>query len=214
MKTYTKIMAVMAVLALALIPVGLSFDNSDAAVSISEDAKVVSAFDNSTAGKVSIVFKNSGSEALNITITASVRGSEDILATATVPIAGAAGDTPATATAEIGFHIRNAGQYDVVFTATATDTSGNHVDFPMNETSLIINVGTSIWSNWTTYLVVIIVVIVVAIAVILKMRSAPKVEADTTFTEMAESGKNAKKDSKAPATTTEKKAYVSKRKKE
>ncbi|MBR4503753.1 MAG: hypothetical protein IKP20_02085 [Candidatus Methanomethylophilaceae archaeon] len=92
----------------------------------------------------------------------------------------------------------------------------NGVDFTPSEYTTTVDVAKNVLSNWTTYVVIIVAVIAIAIIIFIKMREKPKKKMDMTF-EQLEAEKAAKKAAKKapsqPAPSTERKRYLSEKKK-
>jgi preprotein translocase subunit SecG len=92
----------------------------------------------------------------------------------------------------------------------------NGVDFTPSEYTTTVDVAKNVLSNWTTYVVIIVAVIAIAIIIFIKMREKPKKKMDMTF-EQLEAERAAKKAAKKapsqPAPSTERKRYLSEKKK-
>ena len=92
----------------------------------------------------------------------------------------------------------------------------NGVDFTPSEYTTTVDVAKNVLSNWTTYVVIIVAVIAIAIIIFIKMREKPKKKMDVTF-EQLEAERAAKKAAKKapsqPAPSTERKRYLSEKKK-
>ncbi|MDY0293387.1 MAG: hypothetical protein RBQ77_02290 [Candidatus Methanomethylophilaceae archaeon] len=209
MSSYTKFMTVAAILAIVLVSATAMAPSGDADVEITSDARVVSGFDNMTAGTISVSYTNTGSDPVTVEFYATYTSGGDRLAEGTISI-------PAGETVEgtLTFLINSAGAHYITVFASATNPDGSEALFPHGDrTSLLVDVGSSAWSQWTTYLAIVVVVLLIVIGVWLRMRNAPKVEADTTFTEMEEKKSMYRPEVPAQTKTTDKQKYVSKRKK-
>ncbi len=99
---------------------------------------------------------------------------------------------------------------------TVTCTAPAGVDFDPNKYTTTVDVAKNVLSNWTTYVVIIVAVIAIAIIIFIKMREKPKKKSDMTFEQLeAErlAKKAAKKTPSQPAPSTERKRYLSEKKK-
>ncbi len=210
MKTQIKLLAVLAVFALALVPLALVAESSDAEITYSEDVKVTQGFDNMSAGRLTVEYENTGSEELTLKIVVTDKMSKKVLAETEAKIAAGSEDSAATQKVDISFQIGVAGTYNIEVSTTATDPSGNVVDFTAGSktSTILLEVSLSAWSKWTTYVIIIIVVIAIGVAVWFKIRSAPKSESTTTFTELEER----KNEASAPAVSSSKREYKGKKK--
>ncbi len=75
---------------------------------------------------------------------------------------------------------------------------------------------TSVWGNWTTYVVILVVVILVIALIVYKSRNAPKVKNQLTFEEIEAQKQSAKAEpqkQKAPAASSERQRYLASKKK-
>ncbi|MCL2712545.1 MAG: hypothetical protein FWD37_04655 [Methanomassiliicoccaceae archaeon] len=167
-----------------LIPVAALSDSAAGEVKIDGDINVRGGFDDRTAGTVIVTVHNSDDEndsTISILIVDLLN--EDIkyaeVSGIEVP-AGKALDVP------IKFRVGSSGTH-----YAKVIISGDDVDDEAITSSLTFSfdVGRSIWSNTTTYIAIVIAILVVVIAVVLKMRSAPKVEEAGAFTAMEEERK-------------------------
>ncbi len=197
-------------LALLLAVLAAPMAESDADLSITDtgsDAK----FDTFNGGSLSFKVKNTGDAC---TIDVVVKNGSKIVGTANdCPI-------PAEDTATITVNMKDfnvAGTYDLVVTCTSDDP-GNTFD-GRDHFSVHVVVDKNVLSNWTTYVVIAIAVIAIAIIIYIKMREAPKKKPDMTFEQLEEerkakmASKAEKKSPKTPAPSTERKKYLSEKKK-
>lgn len=189
----------MMALAIFVLPFALSFASgaSDAGVSIEGDVSQDTITPDG--GNIRVVLKSTESSPVEITVeVVKTENGESVgLAKCTVPANG-------TATATVFVKVGGVGEHNVTVKCTPAGY------FVMNETSLLVHVTQSVWSNWTTYATIIIVAILIIAAAAYKMHSAPKIKADVTFTELEKQRKDAKGSSE-PTITTEKRKYGSHR---
>lgn len=205
MKTSIKLLAVVAVLALAFVPL-LSAEGSDAAVVKTGQAKTYG-FDDTGSGTLEYTLQNDAASEVVVTIKVTEFGNPDyVRAEQSVTVPNKDTDN-GTVTVYMHFGYGSSGTKWV--DVTVYDAAGVKIDAAC-ENSVEISVSHSIWKDSTTYIVIVVIVIVIIIAIVLYMRSTKKTKADTTmadktFTKMYEE----KKAKKAPAKTAEKKEYKS-----
>lgn len=203
-----KLIATLAVLALALVP--LVAVESDADLQ-RNGACTTGGFSDNGGGWLKINLKNDTAEAISVVIYVYPSGSAmDYLATTE-------GSVAAEASSEftLEFSYDSSGERFVDVLVYKVNGEGNRtlVDAAC-EHSVRIDVSHSVWKNVSTYIVIAIIVIVIIIVLVLYIRSSKKTKADTAiadraFTQMREE-KLSKKGKIEPAKkTAEKQTYKS-----
>ena len=198
MKTSIKLLAVIAVLALAIIPL-VAVDGSDADV-IRNGQWEASGFTDYDAGRIKVTLVNDSSTEMKVKLVACEVGNHDNVYDSTdlltVPGTGTDGGKLAV---ELSWKFGSSGTkyVDVI----AYDENDTLIDNPLlNENNVEIEVTHSIWKNSVTYIVIAVIIIIVVIVIVMYIRSSKKTKADTTmadktFTKMH----NEKKGKKAAA---------------
>lgn len=196
--------AILAVLAVALVPIAM--DEADAVASVNNE-KTDFKFNNDDGGTLTFSVTNDGSAfTMDVTVT---EGSSTVATLTGVTV-------ERNATAEVSVPMKDfkhVGTHTVTVTCTPASqfTDGSSV---YNTFTATITVEKTLLSNWVTYLVVAIVIIVIAIFVYLKFRDQPKKKSDMTFEQLeeerkaqmaAKGEKKKRKEEKAPS--TEKRRY-------
>lgn len=192
-------MIIIAVL-IASISAGLILsDNSEANITMGDISS--SDFTTNKDGTITILMSNDEERVVSVNITASNPDTGAIYKTTKVDIPK---DTKDYA-AKISFNIDEVGQYNVkIVCESDADFQGD-----IYEKTTIVDVTESIWSNWVTYGAIIVVVILIAIAVALKLRSAPTVKPETTFTQIESERGSGDVLTNVPASSVERKKYRS-----
>ena len=218
MKAYLKIFAILAVLAIAVVPALALAEGSDAYVEM-RTPEVVREFTDNADGSLAVYVLNQTDSPNAVTITVTSLDGSHVYRTQDFTI-------PANTTMDnvkeserhtvLSFSLGGSGLKQIRVTATSQADPDDTSSVTFN-----IQVSHSIWSDWTTYVVIIIAIIVVVVMVWLRLRTqseAKKTKSkEKVFTQMEEE-KKAKKAAKQPAKTSEpakRQTYVSsKRKKE
>jgi nitric oxide reductase large subunit len=181
MKAYSKLLAVMAVLALAVIPL-LAVDSSDATVT-RQGQWDYSGFTDNDSGRLKVTLVNDAPDAVEIKLMVYETGNHDnVYTTKTVTVPGNGTDEGKLAV-ELSWKFGSSGtKYVDVWAYNAADDS--KIDNPLlNEDNVKIEVSHSIWKNSVTYIVIAIIVIIVIIVLVMYIRSTKKTKADTTMTD-------------------------------
>lgn len=144
--------------------------SSDALISIDGDVKQGTITPDG--GNIHVVLRSTESNAVSITVTVYKDGVQIGETVCMVPANG-------TATADVYIKAGGLGEHNITIKCTPATYFGS-----INETTAVVIVTQSVWSNWTTYIAIIVVAILIVAAAALHMRSVPKVKADTTFTEL------------------------------
>lgn len=217
MKTYLKIFAILAVLALAVVPMFAMAEDSDAYVEM-RTPDIVREFTDNADGSLAIYVLNQTDTANAVTITVSSLDGSHVYKTQDFTV-------PANTTADnvkdsdrhtvLSFSLGGSGLKQIRITAVSQSDPEDTSSITYN-----INVSHSIWSDWTTYVVIVIAIIVVVAMVWLRLRSQSDAKKnkpkEKVFTQMEEERK-AKKAAKQPEKTSEpakRETYIaSKRKK-
>ena len=192
-----KTTILMIALALFVLPIALSFapGASDAGVSIEGDAYQGTVTPDG--GYVHLVLKSTEPNPVTLSVDAYITDSGKLIGTAQCALSA-----NGTATADIFVKAGGVGDHNVTLKCSPEGF------FVLKETSLLVHVTQSVWSNWTSWATIIIIAILIIIAVAYKMHSAPKAKADVTFTELEKQRKDAKGISE-PSVTTERRKYGS-----
>jgi len=199
MNNKKAIVAILAVLALSMIPLmAIESDESDAIIVI--EGVTQGTVTSSNGGDILVHFNSEEVRDRTITITVTLPENDNkVIGTATVEI-------PAETEYTAAVHISGLG----VGTYNVKITCEDSVYFGINTQSFVLDVTKSIWSNVSTYLAIAVVAILIVVAAVIKMRSAPKVKPDTTFTELEKQNSNESRKSQKtvdPEPTTERKRY-------
>lgn len=199
------VFAILAVLAVALVPVAM--DEADAVASVNNE-KTDFTFNNDDGGTLTFSVTNDGSAfTMDVTVT---EGTSTV-----ATLTGVTVERNATTDVSVPMKdFKHVGTHTVVVTCTPASqfTDGSNV---YNTFTATITVEKTLLSNWVTYLVVAIVIIVVAIFVYLKFRDQPKKKSDMTFeqleeerkAQMAAKGEKKRKEKEEKAPSTERKRY-------
>ena len=217
MKTYQRMLAAVAlVLALALLPLALVSEDSDAYKL--DSVEIVRGFTDTGEGAIAVYVLNGTDSAVTVKVSIDAANGSRNYSTKDFTI-------PANTTqqnvkdsdrhVEMTFSFEGSGHKEIRITVTgAGDTQSIIKD---------IDVAHSIWSDWTTYVVIIIVIVFVVVIVWLRLRSVsdakknegPKEKVFTKMEEERKAKKAATKQPAAPAEPARKKTYEgSKRKKQ
>ena len=178
MKSANKILAVVAVLALAIIPV-LAMDDSDATV-IRDGQWTASGFTDYDAGRIRTALVNDSTAETEIKLMVYETGNHDrVLATNTYTVPGNNTDG-GRCDVELSWKYDSSGtKYVDVLAYDKNDVLINNS--LLNESNVEIEVTHSIWKNSVTYIVIVVIIIIVVIVIIMYIRSAKKTKADTTM---------------------------------
>ena len=205
MKTSIKLLAVIAVLALAIIPL-VAVDGSDADV-IRNGQWEASGFTDYDAGRIKVTLVNDAPDAVNIKLMVYETGNHDnVYTTKTVTVPGNGTDEGKLAV-ELSWKFGSSGtKYVDVW---AYNDADEKIENPLlNEDNVKIEVSHSIWKNSVTYIVIAIIVIIVIIVLVMYIRSTKKTKADTTMTDKTFTKLHNEKVGRKTA-TAEKKEYKS-----
>jgi hypothetical protein len=203
---YNRIVIILAVAMLAVTSVGLVLsDDSDATMVLDQSNITSSGFKNNSSGTIVVPIENTDTyKTVTITVTASdPNDSSNIYTTTTVDVAGGE-----TGYAYLSFQISSVGDHQVLITCTPADAFESYGSGYYNTKTVTVNVEKSIWTNWATYGAIAVIAILIAIAVIIKMRSAPAIKPDTTFTEL-DKEKKANQAVEPAAPSTQRRKYNS-----
>jgi len=182
--------ATVALLALALacvMPIAMANGSSGAAgdVSFDDSAVDIGEFKENSSGRLTITLLNHNTDetvgdegAITVNAYVTFFNSTDRLdSRENIVIPKKDGPDPGSVKVDFNFRISSPGTHRVTVHVEPEElfiggNLGEGGEFQyFNTSTFTINVGSSIWSNTSTYIVVIIVIIVIVIAVFLKMRS-------------------------------------------
>ena len=206
MKTSYKLIAVLAVLALAVIPL-IAADESEAAVN-RQGQWDPSGFTDYDAGRIRVTLVNTEATEVEIKLMAYETGNHDnVLATKTVTVPGS-GTDDGKLEVELSWKYGSSGtKYADVL---AYDSNDVPIDNPLlNESSVEIEVSHSIWKNSVTYIVIAVIIIVVIVVIIMYIRSTKKTKADTTMSDKTFTKLHNEKMGRKSSAAAEKKEYKS-----
>lgn len=204
MRFTNKLIAVIAILALALVPV-LMFDGSDADV-IREGQAKASGFTDNDSGTLTYVLKNTEATTVDVTLKVTEFGNADIVYTEKTVTMPAVTDNDGIQTVELSWKYGSDGLHYV--DVTVYDKDGNKID-AASENAIEISVSHSIWKNVMTYIVIAIIVIVVIVVIVLYIRTTKKTKADTTMADKTFTKMHNEKVAKKSSATAEKREYKS-----
>ncbi len=206
MKAYSKLLAVMAVLALAVIPL-LAVDSSDATVT-RQGQWDYSGFTDNDAGTLKVTLVNDSAAATEIKLMVYETGNHDNVYTTKTVTVPANTENNGELAVELSWKFGSSGtKYVDVWAYNTTDDT--RIDNPLlDEDSVKIDVSHSIWKNTVTYVVIVIIAIVVIIVLVMYIRSTKKTKSDTTMSEKTFTNLHREKVGKKAA-TAEKKEYKS-----
>ena len=194
-----KATAALLVLALvSIMPLAFSEENSGAKgdVAFMDNLIDVGEFNERSDGRLTITLTNSATIDKTVNVYVKFLNGGKLTSRNGVVIPAGDGTNPGTVKVDLFFRISSPGTHYVsVFADPETeflsdDSSGTTKYFNYSK-AIPIEVGSSIWSNTSTYLVIIVVIIIIAIAVFLRMRSKGAVKKDNAgvFTAMEEQKK-------------------------
>lgn len=210
MKTISKVFALMLVLALAIVPVSVATESTDAAIGFDGNPVIVSSFGDMNDGKVRVTVYNTSTSAVKVNIKAVDYNNEKVVfcELKDVEVPAKTDDGNGVVTKDMSWKIGNSGTRYVKITATADDGSEA-------TNTIVVEVSHSIWNDPITYVVIVIIIIAIAVAVFLKLRANERVKKQDpnakSFTQMREEKISADKEkSEAKKVSTEKKTYEAK----
>ena len=172
MRSVYKTMAILAILAIALVPL-IATDDSDATVKRVGQCET-SGFTDYDSGTLKITLNNDGGEAVKVIVKVyEFNNHSNTLAQKEAELT--AGENTVVS---LGWGYGSEGKkYVDVFVYDVNDETTPIAQ----ENSVEIDVTHSIWKNSVTYIVIVIIVIVVIVAIILFIRSGKKTKSDTTM---------------------------------
>ena len=203
MRNVTKLLAIIAILAIAIVPF-VATDDSDAAVKRTGQWEA-SGFTDNGGGSLKCTIQND--ENAQVTIRLKVLDFSDesrVLTTKDIVIPGST-DNEGKTVAELNWSYDSSGTNYVKVYSYNPETDERLNNALVDDGCVQIEVSHSIWKNSATYIVIVIIVIIVIVALVLYMRTTKKTKADTTmadktFTKMHDE-KVAKKSSSAAKKT-------------
>ena len=199
MKTIYKLFAVLAVLAIALVPI-IAAEDSDAAVKRVGQCEV-SGFTDYDRGTLKITLNNDDVSAVNVKVRVYDFGDHDTIRAETDSELAANSDT--TVSLSWGYGSSGTKYVDVYVYDSNDDTV-----VLAQENCVEIDVSHSIWKNSVTYIVIVVIIIIVVIAIILFIRSGKKTRADSTMADRTFTKMHRERTAKKSA-TAQKKEYTS-----
>ena len=202
MKNTVKLLAIIAVLAIAIVPF-ISADDSDAAVKRTGQWEA-SGFTDNGGGSLKCIIQNDDNEQVTIRLKVLDFYDSRVLTTKDVVIP-ASTDNDGKTVAELNWSYDSSGTKYVKVYSYNPETDEKLNNPLVDDGCVQIEVSHSIWKNAATYIVIVIIVIIVIVALVLYMRTTKKTKADTTmadktFTKMHDE-KVAKKSSSAAKKT-------------
>jgi len=202
MRNVTKLLAIVAVLAIAIVPF-VAADDSDAAVKRTEQWEA-SGFTDNGGGSLKCIIQNDDTVPVTIRLKVLDFNDDRELATKDV-VVPASTDNEGKTVAELNWSYNSSGTKYVKVYSYNPDTDERLNNLLIDDGCVEIEVSHSIWKNTATYIVIAIIVIVVLVVIVLYIRTTKKTKADTTmadktFTKMHEE-KVAKKSSSAAKKT-------------
>ncbi len=199
MRSVYKTMAILAILAIALVPL-IAADDSDATVKRVGQCET-SGFTDYDSGTLKITLNNDGGEAVKVIVKVyEFNNHSNTLAQKEAELT--AGENTVVS---LGWGYGSEGKkYVDVFVYDVNDETTPIAQ----ENSVEIDVTHSIWKNSVTYIVIVIIVIVAIVAIILFIRSGKKTKSDTTMADRTFTKMHKEKTAKKTA-TAEKKEYTS-----
>ena len=203
MKNVYKLFAILAILAIALVPI-MAAEESDATVKRVGQCET-SGFTDYDKGTLKITLNNDDVSAVNVMVRVYDFGNHDEKRAERVAELEANANT--VVSLSWGYGSSGTKQVDVYVYAYNTETE-EVGDVLAQENCVEIDVSHSIWKNSVTYIVIVLIIIVVIIAVVLFIRSGKKTKADTTMSDKTFTKMHREKTAKKSA-TAEKKEYTS-----
>jgi hypothetical protein len=206
MKAYSKLLAIVAVLALAIIPL-LAVDGADATVN-RQGQWDYSGFTDNDSGRLKVTLVNDAPDAVEIKLMVYETGNHDNVYTTKTVTVPANTENNGELAVELSWKFGSSGtKYVDVWAYNTTDDT--RINNPLlDEDSVKIDVSHSIWKNTVTYVVIVIIAIVVIIVLVMYIRSTKKTKSDTTMSEKTFTNLHREKVGKKAA-TAEKKEYKS-----
>ena len=206
MKTAYKLFAVLAVLAIALMPLIAAAEESDATVNRVGQCQT-SGFTDYDKGTLKITLSNDDSTDVDVKVRVYDFGytDKDHLRAEKDATLEAAGNT--VVSLSWGYGSSGTKQVDVY--VYAFDSESSEIgEILTKENCVEINVSHSIWKNSVTYIVIVLIIIVAIVAIILFIRSGKKTKADTTMADKTFTKMHRERTAKKTA-SAEKKEYTS-----
>ena len=179
MKNITKLLAVLALLAIAIVPL-MAAEGSDAA--ITRDGQcTVGGFTDYNSGTLTIKLNNSENTAVKVNVKvfefgADPKTAEPLSQVTDVEIPSSSEGGTKDVSLSWGYGSEGKKYVDVI----VYDSAGNEIT-NASEHGVEIDVTHSIWKNSITYVVIVLIVLVIIIALVLYLRSTKKTKADTTM---------------------------------
>ena len=203
MRTIYKLFAVLAVLAIALVPI-VAAEESDATVKRVGQCET-SGFTDYDKGTLRITLNNDETTPVNVIVK--VYDFADQSVTRADKVAELAANDNTVVSLSWGYGSSGVKQVDVYVYAydVESETIG---DVLAQENCVEIDVSHSIWKNSVTYIVIVVIIIVIIIAIILFIRSGKKTKADSTMADKTFTKMHREKTAKKSA-AAERKEYTS-----
>ena len=194
MKTSMKALAVLIVLAMVAVPFAIASDDSDAYQF--KTTEVVREFVDGNDGTLAVYVLNGTTSDVTVNIKVTTTDKSRTYAEKSFTIPANTNDSnvkEGDRHAELTFSLGGSGHKEIYVIVND--------DKPV---TLGIDVGHSIWNDWTTYVVIVIVIIFIVAVVWLRLRSVSDAKKDAgpkekVFTKMEEERKARKAQSKEPA---------------
>ena len=188
MRNVTKLLAIIAVLAIAVMPF-VAADDSDAAVKRTGQWEA-SGFTDNGGGSLRCTIQNDDNVQVTIRLKVLDFYDDRILATKDV-VVPASTDNDGKTVAELNWSYNSSGTKYVKVYSYNPDTDEKLNNLLVDDGCVQIEVSHSIWKNAATYIVIVVIVIVVIVVLVMYIRTTKKTKADTTmadktFTKMHE----------------------------
>lgn len=210
MRNVTKLLAIIAVLAIAVMPF-VAADDSDAAVKRTGQWEA-SGFTDNGGGSLRCTIQNDDNVQVTIRLKVLDFYDDRILATKDV-VVPASTDNDGKTVAELNWSYNSSGTKYVKVYSYNPDTDEKLNNLLVDDGCVQIEVSHSIWKNAATYIVIVVIVIVVIVVLVMYIRTTKKTKADTTMADKTFTKMHEEKVAKKSSSTAKKTEYKSEGKK-
>ena len=210
MRNYIKLLAIMAVLAIAVVPFVVT-DDSDATVKRTGQWEA-SGFTDNGGGSLRTTIQNDDDVAVTIRIKV-LDFDNDAELTSKDFVIPANGDNEGKTVAELNWSYGSSGTKYVKVYTYDPETGERLNNLLIDDGCVQIEVTHSIWKNAATYIVIALIIVVVLVVILLYIRSTKKTKSDTTMADKTFTKMHNEKVAKKSTAAAKKTEYKSEGKK-